>query len=83
MPSFARQIAGDSDAATLKALRTVGMHDQPRGACHGGETADDVRVAIAARYPQDHATGFSAGDLRGAILVSGSQHDSAQFGETR
>ncbi len=34
-------------------------------ACHGSNIAEPVRVAIAERYPDDNATGFSEGDLRG------------------
>lgn len=35
--------------------------------CHGEELAPEVRKAIRASYPQDRATGFSEGDLRGAF----------------
>jgi len=38
-------------------------------ACHGSEVAEPVRAAIAERYPDDHATGFAVGDLRGALWV--------------
>lgn len=34
-------------------------------ACHGSVIAEPVRAAIDARYPDDHATGFAEGDLRG------------------
>ena len=37
--------------------------------CHGAAVADDVKAAIAARYPKDEATGFAEGDLRGAVWV--------------
>ncbi len=38
-------------------------------ACHGETLSPAVAEAIAARYPDDAATGFSAGDLRGAFVV--------------
>jgi hypothetical protein len=38
-------------------------------ACHGAAVADEVREAIARRYPDDRATGFAEGDLRGAVWV--------------
>jgi hypothetical protein len=38
-------------------------------ACHGTEVAEPVRAAIARHYPDDRATGFEAGDLRGALWV--------------
>jgi Protein of unknown function (DUF3365) len=40
-------------------------------ACHGDPNSMDpvVRAAIARRYPQDQATGYRVGDLRGAVSV--------------
>ena len=39
--------------------------------CHGPESGipDTVRAMLATRYPDDRATGYAAGDLRGAISV--------------
>ena len=38
--------------------------------CHGSnQVTPDVRVAIASRYPDDRATGFTLGELRGAISL--------------
>ena len=38
--------------------------------CHGAAPlAPEVAAAVQARYPQDQATGFAAGDLRGAFYV--------------
>lgn len=37
--------------------------------CHGSELAPDVAARIAELYPEDHATGFEAGDLRGVFWV--------------
>ena len=36
-------------------------------ACHGAEVAPEVQAAIAERYPDDRATGYRAGELRGVI----------------
>lgn len=38
-------------------------------ACHGSDLAPDIRAAIGRRYPEDGATGFAVGDLRGALWV--------------
>lgn len=38
-------------------------------ACHGTQVAPAVRAAIAAHYPEDAATGFAVGDLRGGLWV--------------
>ncbi len=37
--------------------------------CHGAEVKAPIREAILRRYPQDAATGFALGDLRGALWV--------------
>jgi hypothetical protein len=37
--------------------------------CHGAALPDAVAAAVAARYPEDAATGFAPGDLRGAFTV--------------
>lgn len=39
--------------------------------CHGSEAqlTDEVKAALAERYPRDQATGFKPGDLRGAFSV--------------
>jgi hypothetical protein len=37
--------------------------------CHGTELAPDVKAAIAKAYPDDQATGFTTGQLRGAFSV--------------
>tara|TARA_Y100000052_G_C2955125_1_gene89570 strand:- start:805 stop:1473 length:669 start_codon:yes stop_codon:yes gene_type:complete len=38
--------------------------------CHGDAVSDDVMEAVRAAYPQDQATGFAPGDLRGAFTVT-------------
>ena len=37
--------------------------------CHGSELAPDVAGRIAELYPDDEATGFEAGDLRGVFWL--------------
>lgn len=49
----------------LKAIPTGGVCL----ACHGSELAPDVARKIAELYPEDEATGFSEGDVRGAFVV--------------
>lgn len=40
-------------------------------ACHGSPAtmAEPLKAALAATYPHDRATGYSAGELRGAVTV--------------
>jgi hypothetical protein len=37
--------------------------------CHGSLLAEEVKAAIEQRYPDDQATGFTVGDLRGAFII--------------
>ncbi|MEW6167252.1 MAG: DUF3365 domain-containing protein, partial [Pseudomonadota bacterium] len=38
-------------------------------ACHGAQVSPEVEAALARHYPGDQATGFAAGELRGAFLI--------------
>jgi hypothetical protein len=38
-------------------------------ACHGSSLAPAVRDAVSQSYPDDHATGYAVGDLRGAFVA--------------
>jgi len=51
-------------------MRAVPMKDLPCSQCHGTTIAPEVKAAILSSYPDDRATGFAAGDLRGAMLVT-------------
>ena len=37
--------------------------------CHGAQLSPDVAAKLHELYPQDRATGFTAGDLRGAFTI--------------
>ena len=37
--------------------------------CHGSELAPDLADKLAELYPEDKATGFAVGDMRGAFTV--------------
>jgi hypothetical protein len=37
--------------------------------CHGKQLTPSLQQAIRAKYPNDAATGFNAGDIRGAVYV--------------
>jgi hypothetical protein len=50
-------------------LRAIPMEDLCL-ACHGQTIAPEIAAAIASAYPQDQATGFAPGELRGAISVT-------------
>lgn len=52
----------------LRMMRGIAV-EPPCLACHGRSVAPPVAAAIARHYPQDRATGFDVGDLRGALWV--------------
>lgn len=53
-------------------MRAIPMQEQPCAACHGTNIAPEVKAAIEQAYPEDLATGFQPGELRGAFLVESS-----------
>lgn len=55
---------------TLRWMRPIPMGEMCQ-ACHGPREAlaDDTRQALAQSYPDDQATGFAPGDLRGAFTA--------------
>jgi hypothetical protein len=58
-------VAEDGSSVFMKAIVT-----QPQClVCHGAVLAPEVASAVGRRYPTDQATGFAAGDLRGAFVV--------------
>jgi uncharacterized protein DUF3365 len=38
--------------------------------CHGAQLAPEVAARLHTLYPEDRATGFAAGDLRGAFTIA-------------
>lgn len=61
------RVGPDGTLGVLSPIRLM----PPCETCHGAPEAiaPELRVVIAARYPDDRATGFSAGDLRGYFWV--------------
>ena len=61
----------DSGARTLRYLRPITLKPLCLQ-CHGdpADFAPEVRRVLAKRYPDDEATGYRAGDLRGAVSVT-------------
>ncbi len=83
LEKFVADVAAGKDPKTLAYAEAVKTDDGtelrfmkaiPTGEiclkCHGGAVAPKVKAAIDKLYPEDKATGFNAGDLRGAFSVS-------------
>ncbi|MEO1242735.1 MAG: DUF3365 domain-containing protein [Pseudomonadota bacterium] len=80
---FIEEIAAGADPAALdhaEIVETEGgpalrymkpiMTGAPCTVCHGTDISAEVKTAIDARYPEDAATGFALGEMRGAFTVS-------------
>jgi len=63
-------VEADDGGKTLRYLRPITLKSLCLQ-CHGtaDELAPEVREVLAERYPEDEATGYRAGDLRGAVSV--------------
>jgi hypothetical protein len=83
LEAFERRHADGADLATLSWSETVQaeggrefryMKPIPTAGvcltCHGAELPGVVRQVLAERYPDDRATGFAVGDIRGAFVVT-------------
>ncbi|ALO45042.1 Tll0287-like domain-containing protein [Pseudohongiella spirulinae] len=72
-----RQQAGEAAGQINQAAVVNGelryMQAQPAGelclTCHGTDISSDVRAALNEHYPGDAATGYMAGQIRGAISI--------------
>lgn len=83
LKEFVEKLAAGADPATLEHAETVTDNGksmfrylkaiptaaEPCLACHGSDLKEDVKAELAKLYPEDQATGFKAGDLRGAFSV--------------
>lgn len=72
------QIVRTSSGAEAKVhfLSAIPMQEKPCAVCHGTAIDPALKAHIDALYPDDLATGFKPGDLRGALLIS---WDAAKF----
>ncbi|MFW6093145.1 MAG: Tll0287-like domain-containing protein [Pseudomonadota bacterium] len=58
-------VHGDGSARYMRAI----VLQPPCATCHGERLAPAVTEALAEHYPEDRATGFSVGALRGAFII--------------
>jgi len=83
LQDFDRQRAAGKDITKLAWSETVNtdsgrefrfMKAIPTGElclkCHGSQLAPEVSQVLADLYPEDRATGYSVGDIRGAFVVT-------------
>ena len=60
------ETASGQEFRFMKAIPTAGLCLQ----CHGQALAPEVAEKLNELYPEDQATGYSEGDLRGAFVVT-------------
>jgi hypothetical protein len=65
----AETVVGANGAATFRYMKAIPMGAVPCLMCHGAPEPS-LKAEIQRLYPQDEATGFKPGDLRGAFTVS-------------
>lgn len=83
LDSFTARVAAGESAAGLEQQATITVGDKryfrfmkaiPTGevctVCHGTSVAPDIQARLHALYPDDRATGYKAGDLRGAFTLT-------------
>jgi hypothetical protein len=70
LPAEVAVVEASADGDELRYLKPITVLD-PCLLCHGGEQDLDPAVVeeLARRYPEDRATGYAAGDFRGAVSV--------------
>ncbi len=66
------EVVREAGVARLRYLRPIVLPAEPCLKCHGtgADIPADVAAELRRRYPKDTATGYRAGDLRGAVSVS-------------
>lgn len=83
LEAFVKQLSGGADAKTLEAFDVVTTKEGQRLfrymkpivtaeiclGCHGADIPQEIRLEIARNYPEDKATGYNLGEMRGAFSV--------------
>lgn len=64
-------LVSENGDKTFRYMKAIPMAAEPCLACHGTELKPEVKAEISRLYPEDQATGFKPGELRGAFTISG------------
>ncbi|MCH8543352.1 MAG: DUF3365 domain-containing protein [Alcanivorax sp.] len=67
-PAEAMRVVDQGGTNVFEYLRAIPMQDACM-ACHGPAIDESVLQTVAQRYPDDEATGFLSGELRGAFVI--------------
>lgn len=66
--AYAEVITADNGEKTMRLMKAIPVAEQCL-ACHGSNLKPEVSARLNELYPHDNATGFQAGDLRGAFSL--------------
>lgn len=64
------EIVSAERGKVFRYMKAIPMAAEPCLACHGPNIPAEVQDRVRALYPNDQATGFKAGEVRGAFSVS-------------
>lgn len=64
------EIVDQSGKRTFRYMKAIPMVEKPCAACHGAAIKPKVLDRIRALYPDDQATGFKPGGIRGAFTIT-------------
>ncbi len=64
------EIVTENGKSTFRYIKAIPTAAEPCLACHGTNIEPTLKAEILELYPSDEATGFVAGELRGAFTVS-------------
>lgn len=63
------EIVSEGGVKEFRYMKAIPTAAKPCLACHGANVAPELKAQILDLYPEDQATGFKAGELRGAFTV--------------
>jgi hypothetical protein len=63
------EIVTEGGRSQFRYMKAIPTAVEPCLACHGSDLKPELKAEILRLYPDDRATGFKAGDLRGAFSV--------------
>ncbi len=64
------EIVNNNGRKTLRYMKAIPTAAKPCLACHGTNIKPSIKAQLAENYPLDKATGYQAGDIRGAFSLS-------------
>lgn len=64
------EIVNNNGSKTLRYMKAIPTAAKPCLVCHGTNIRPSIKTRLAENYPLDKATGYQAGDIRGAFSLS-------------